>query len=53
MEEGQVAIFVDGKAALTVPALFLEFFQSVDDYYARFDIIIFLRFLRIALSLLQ
>ena len=48
--EGRVAIFVDGSPfALTVPALFLEFFQSVDDYYARFDIIIFLRFLRIAL----
>lgn len=47
--EGRIAIFVDGSPfALTVPALFVEFFQSVDDYYSRFDISFFLRLLRVA-----
>jgi spore germination protein KA len=46
--EGRIAIFVDGSPfAITVPALFVEFFQSVDDYYARFDISFFLRILRV------
>lgn len=47
--EGKVAIFVDGTPfVLLAPTLFLEFFQSVEDYYQRFDISVFLRFLRYA-----
>ncbi|MED3727221.1 spore germination protein [Priestia endophytica] len=46
--EGRVAILVDGTPfALVVPALFIQFFQSPDDYYTRFDISSGLRFLRI------
>ncbi|HWO77566.1 MAG TPA: spore germination protein [Bacillus sp. (in: firmicutes)] len=46
--EGRIAIFVDGTPfVLIVPALFIQFFQSVEDYYGRFDISTFLRFLRI------
>lgn len=46
--EGKIAILVDGSPfVLTVPALFVEFFQATDDYYTRFDIVIGIRFLRI------
>lgn len=46
--EGRVAIFVNGTPfVLVVPALFIQFFQSVEDYYARFDIATAIRFLRI------
>ncbi|OLN21439.1 spore germination protein [Domibacillus antri] len=46
--EGRVAIFVNGTPfVLLAPAVFIQFFQSVDDYYARFDIATAIRFLRI------
>ncbi|WP_307891685.1 spore germination protein [Bacillus swezeyi] len=45
--EGRVAIFVDGSPnALLVPSLFVQFFQTADDYYQRADITTLLRFLR-------
>lgn len=35
--EGRVAIIIDGTPiALTAPAVFMEFFHSVEDYYDRF-----------------
>ena len=46
--EGRIAIFVDGTPfVLLVPALFIQFFQSIEDYYQRFDIASMIRFLRI------
>ncbi|MBB6282438.1 spore germination protein [Geobacillus subterraneus] len=46
--EGRVAIFVEGTPfVLVAPALFIQFFQAVEDYYARFDIATALRFLRV------
>ncbi|MBB5355262.1 spore germination protein KA [Anoxybacillus mongoliensis] len=46
--EGRVAIFVEGTPfVLIAPAVFIQFFQAVEDYYARFDIATALRFLRI------
>lgn len=46
--EGRIAIFVEGTPfVLIVPAVFIQFFQSVEDYYARFDIATALRFLRV------
>ena len=48
--EGKIAIFVNGTPfVLLVPALFNDFFQSVEDYYERFDISTAIRFLRIAI----
>ncbi|GLB61692.1 spore germination protein [Cytobacillus sp. NCCP-133] len=45
--EGRVAIFVDGSPhALIVPSLFVQFFQTADDYYQRADIVTLLRILR-------
>ncbi|WP_257348507.1 spore germination protein [Pseudalkalibacillus decolorationis] len=45
--EGRIAIFVDGTPhALLVPALFIQFFQTADDYYQRADITTILRLLR-------
>lgn len=45
--EGKIAIFVDGTPfVLLVPALFIDFFQSAEDYYERFDIATAIRFLR-------
>ncbi|MBO1515438.1 spore germination protein [Metabacillus bambusae] len=45
--EGRIAIFVDGAPhALIVPALFIQFFQTADDYYQRADIVTLLRILR-------
>ncbi|NGQ93676.1 spore germination protein [Brevibacillus sp. SYP-B805] len=46
--EGRVAIFIEGTPfVLVAPALFIQFFQAVEDYYARFDIATALRFLRV------
>lgn len=46
--EGRVAILVDGTPfVLVVPTTFIQFFQSPEDYYSRFDIGTFLRFLRV------
>ncbi|MFA1715318.1 spore germination protein [Peribacillus frigoritolerans] len=46
--EGRVAIFVNGTPfVLVAPALFIQFFQSVEDYFARFDIASSIRFLRV------
>ena len=46
--EGRIAIFVNGTPfVLLVPALFFQFFQSIEDYYQRFDIASMIRFLRI------
>ncbi|KON88044.1 spore gernimation protein KA [Sporosarcina globispora] len=45
--EGRVAILVDGTPyVLMVPALFVQFLQSPDDYYNRADISTLIRFLR-------
>ncbi|MCA0987614.1 spore germination protein [Guptibacillus algicola] len=45
--EGRVAILTEGTPfALTVPALFTEFFQAPEDYYQRWDIASLLRLLR-------
>lgn len=45
--EGRVAIFVDGTPfVLLVPALFVQFFQTPEDYYQRADIATFIRLLR-------
>ncbi|MFE4426339.1 spore germination protein [Peribacillus butanolivorans] len=52
--EGRVAIFVNGTPfVLVVPALFVQFFQSVEDYYNRFDIASFTRFLRIIVFIIS
>ncbi|MCC2931296.1 MULTISPECIES: spore germination protein GerKA [Bacillus] len=46
--EGRFAIVVDGTPfVLIAPALFIQFFQSVEDYYSRFDIATSIRILRI------
>lgn len=46
--EGRIAVFVNGTPyVLVAPALFIQFFQSADDYFARFDIATSLRLLRI------
>jgi spore germination protein KA len=46
--EGRIAIIVDGTPfVLTVPAVFIQFFQAADDYYSRFDISTGIRLLRI------
>lgn len=45
--EGRIAILVDGTPfVLLVPALFVHFFQSSEDYYQRADISSFIRLLR-------
>lgn len=45
--EGRIAILVDGTPfALLLPSLFVQFFQSSEDYYQRFDIGILIRTLR-------
>lgn len=47
--EGQVVIMVSGTPfVLLAPATFVKFFQSSEDYYQRYDISTFLRFIRIA-----
>nr|WP_308160731.1 MULTISPECIES: spore germination protein [unclassified Bacillus (in: firmicutes)] len=46
--EGRIAIVVDGTPfVVTVPAIFIQFFQAPDDYYSRFDISTGVRLLRI------
>ncbi|TGB04972.1 spore germination protein [Halobacillus salinus] len=46
--EGRVAIIVDGTPdVLLVPALFVNFFQSSEDYYQRADIGTLIRLLRL------
>lgn len=46
--EGRFAIIVDGTPfVLLAPALFIQFFQSVEDYYSRFDIATSIRVLRV------
>ncbi|MBA2870498.1 spore germination protein KA [Anoxybacillus calidus] len=46
--EGRVAVLVDGTPfVLLAPSVFIQFFQAVEDYYARFDIATALRFLRV------
>jgi spore germination protein KA len=45
--EGRVAIFVDGTPfVLVAPTTFFLYFQSVEDYYQRFDIGLAIRLLR-------
>nr|WP_229263587.1 spore germination protein [Cohnella cholangitidis] len=45
--EGKVAIIVDGTPfVLLVPALFVQFFQSAEDYAQRFDISTLIRLMR-------
>ncbi|KZE71520.1 MULTISPECIES: spore germination protein [Paenibacillus] len=45
--EGRIAILVDGTPfVLLIPALFVQFFQSAEDYYQRADISTLLRLLR-------
>ncbi|MFJ7972414.1 spore germination protein [Psychrobacillus sp. NPDC096389] len=45
--EGRIAILIDGTPfVLTVPALFVEFFQSSEDYYQRADLTSLVRILR-------
>ena len=52
--EGKVAIFINGTPfVLLVPALFIQFFQSVEDYYNRFDIASATRFLRIVVFMIS
>lgn len=51
--EGRIAILVDGSpVALTIPYLFIENFQSNEDYYFSFYYTSFARLLRIAAFLL-
>ena len=48
MLEGRIALFVDGSpVVLTVPHIFMEYFQSNDDYYINFYFSSFGRILRI------
>ncbi|QWU13854.1 spore germination protein KA [Paenibacillus sophorae] len=45
--DGRITIFVDGTPfALIVPTVFSQFFTSPEDYYQRYDIGLFIRFLR-------
>ncbi|MDR6884745.1 spore germination protein KA [Bacillus sp. 3255] len=45
--EGRVAILVDGTPfVLMVPALFVQYFQSAEDYYHRWDISTLIRLIR-------
>ncbi|WCK55675.1 spore germination protein [Aneurinibacillus sp. Ricciae_BoGa-3] len=45
--EGRVAIFVDGTPfVLIAPTTFFQYFQSAEDYYHRYDIVIAIRLLR-------
>lgn len=46
--EGRIAIIVDGSPfVLTVPVVFIQFFQSPDDYFSRFDLSTGIRLLRV------
>ncbi|NLO46746.1 MAG: spore germination protein [Clostridiales bacterium] len=47
--EGRIAVFLDGSpSVLTVPFLFIENFQSSEDYYVSFFYSSFMRMLRIS-----
>ena len=51
---GRIAIFVDGTPfVLIAPAVFIQFFQSAEDYYARFDIATSIRLLRILMFMIS
>ncbi len=51
--EGRVAIIVNGSPfALILPTSFWQFIQASEDYYQRYHISIFLRFLRVILLFL-
>ena len=45
--EGRFAIIVDGTPFVLLAPLFIQFFQSVEDYYSRFDIATSIRLLRV------
>lgn len=46
--EGRIAIIVDGSPfVLTVPVVFIQFFQAPDDYFSRFDLSTGIRLLRV------
>lgn len=46
--EGRIAILVDGTPfVLLVPALFVQFFHSAEDFYQRWDIASLIRILRV------
>ncbi|HEY0827145.1 MAG TPA: spore germination protein, partial [Bacilli bacterium] len=46
--EGRVAVLIDGTPfVLLAPALFIQFFQSAEDYYQRADISTLVRLLRL------
>lgn len=48
LTEGRVAIFIQGTpTALLAPAVFLNFFQAMEDYYIRSFMTFFLRLIRI------
>ena len=52
--EGRVVILVDGSPqALTAPFIFLEYFQSPEDYYVSWHYAVFSRTLRMAAFLLS
>jgi spore germination protein KA len=52
--EGRIAIFVDGTPfVLIAPAVFIQFFHSAEDYYARFDIATSIRLLRILMFMIS
>ncbi|MGD6846206.1 spore germination protein [Rossellomorea aquimaris] len=52
--EGRIAIFVDGTPfVLIAPAVFIQFFQSAEDYYARFDIATSIRLLRVLMFMIS
>ncbi|MBB5322973.1 spore germination protein KA [Anoxybacillus tepidamans] len=52
--EGRIAILVEGTPfVLVAPAVFIQFFQAVEDYYARFDIATALRLLRVLIFFLS
>ncbi|KYG27796.1 spore germination protein [Priestia endophytica] len=52
--EGRIAIFVDGTPfVLIAPAVFIQFFQSAEDYYVRFDIATSIRFLRVVMFIIS
>ncbi|RBW68085.1 spore germination protein [Bacillus taeanensis] len=51
--EGRIVIFVDGTPfPLLVPATWNQFFQSAEDYYLRWNIASFIRFIRVVSLLL-
>ncbi|OKL35677.1 spore germination protein [Domibacillus mangrovi] len=52
--EGRIAIFVNGTPfVIIVPAIFVGFFQTVEDYSIRFDIANAFRFLRVIAFLIS